>query len=323
MFTGLPNPKIIKIRASDIRNLPLNDYQKQVFGPYASSNTANNLLKQVRRIFGYCQSPFNPQGRACFYRHLGRCPGACDGEMTIAKYNIHLGKIKKFLSGKFKILKKQLEREITKASKKQNYETAGDLRNELVSLNNTLSTQSTSLLLSLSDANDQLLKMIPKSIPHPLLVNPPSRIECFDLAHLQGESYTGSMAVFENCAPSNSEYRHFAVRQPDRSDPYAMKQIISRRFNHPEWRYPDLLVLDGGIPQLSIVSPSVPNNIPVIALAKKRETIYFQSDGRVVSINLSLDDPVLNLLRHLRDEAHRFANTYHARLRSKRVVDEA
>jgi len=243
--------------------------------------------------------------------------------MTIAEYNIHLGRIKKFLSGQFKILKKQLEKDINRASKKQDYETAGDLRNELVSLNNTLSTQSTSLLLSLSDANDQLIKLIPKSIPHPFLVKPPSRIECFDLAHLQGESYTGSMAVFVNCAPANSEYRHFAVRQPDRSDPYAMKQIISRRFNHPEWSFPDLLVLDGGIPQLSIVSPSVPSNIPVIALAKKRETIYFQSDGKIVSINLNLDDPVLNLLRHLRDEAHRIANTYHARLRSKRVVDEA
>ncbi|KKU30448.1 MAG: Excinuclease ABC C subunit domain protein, partial [Candidatus Collierbacteria bacterium GW2011_GWE1_46_18] len=323
IFTDPPNIKILKTRSSDIRTLELDNYEKQVFGPYTSSNTATVLLKQIRRIFGYCLSPFNPTQRMCFNRHLGHCPGACDGTISRSEYNSHLGKIKKFLSGRFKTLKKQLTANIIKASKKLDFETALDNKNELLGLENTLTTQTTSLLLSLSDANDQLLKEIPKKLNHPLLTDPPIRIECFDLAHLMGESYVGSMAVFENCSPSKSEYRHFKVRQPDKSDPYAMRQIISRRLNHPEWGRPDLIVLDGGIPQLSVVSSVVPIGIPVITLAKQKEIIYFYDDlGAVTSRHLDLDDPVLNLFRFIRDEAHRFANTYHSRHKAKHLVSQ-
>ena len=324
IFTNPPHVKIAKIRATDIRTIDLDDYKKQVFGPYTSGNTATILLKQIRRIFGYCLSPYNPNGRVCFNRHLGHCPGACDGSISPAKYNLHLGKIKKFLSGQFKTLKKQLENQINKASRKLDFETAQIYKNELISLENTLSSQSTSLLLSLSDANDQLLQEIPKILQHPQLKTPPVRIECYDLAHLMGESYVGSMAVFENCSPATAEYRHFEVRMPDRSDPHAMKQIIDRRLHHSEWRTPDLIVLDGGIPQLSIVSTVIPQNIPVITLAKKREVIYFYDEsGNVVSKHLDLDDPVLNLFRYIRDEAHRFANTYHAKHRAKQLVSDS
>ena len=323
IFSNPPNTKIIKTRATDIRTLDLEDYKKQVFGPYASGNTATVLLKHARRIFGFCLAPFNNGSRACFNRHLGHCPGACDGTLTPSEYNLHLGKIKKFFSGKFKLLKKQLESQIKKAAKKQNYETAQKYKNELLGLENILSEQSVSLLLSLSDANDQLLLEIPKTLNHPNLHRPPVRIECYDLAHLMGESYVGSMAVFENCAPSPSEYRRFQVHLPDRSDPYAMRQIITRRLNHPEWGWPDLIVLDGGIPQLSIVSPVISPDIPVITLAKQREVIYFYDlDGTVTSRNLSLDDPVLNLFRFIRDEAHRFANTYHSKHRAKQLVSK-
>lgn len=321
IFTDPPNTKIIKIRATDIRTIEIDNFEKQVFGPYTSSNTATVLLKQIRRIFGFCLSPFNSNNRVCFNRHLGHCPGACDGTITRAEYNLHLGKIKKFLSGRFKTLKKQLTSQINRASRKLDFETAQKVKNELLSLENTLTSQTTSLLLSLSDANDQLLQEIPQKLDHPKLTKPPVRIECYDLAHLMGESYVGAMSVFENCSPAPSEYRHFQVNQPDRSDPYAMRQIITRRFNHPEWGTPDLIVLDGGIPQLSIVSSVVPTDIPVITLAKQKEIIYFYDEsGAITSRHLDLDDPVLNLFKFIRDEAHRFANTYHSKHRSKRLV---
>ena len=321
IVTNPPQPRIIKTRATDIRLLELDNYQKQVFGPYTSSNSATTILKQVRRIFGYCLAPFNSHLRACFNRHLGHCPGACDGSVTSAQYNLHLGLIKKFLSGQFKQTKRQLERRINLAAKKLDFETAQKYKNDLVALEHTLSHQSTSLLLSLSDANDQLLEEIPKTLGHPTLKQPPVRIECYDLAHLMGESYVGSMAVFEHTAPAKSAYRRFEVHQPDRSDPYAMKQIIRRRLNHPEWGKPDLIVLDGGIPQLSIASKIIPPEIPVITLAKQREIIYFyDQDGSVVSRHLSLDHPVLNLFRFIRDEAHRFANTYHGKHKVKKDI---
>ena len=128
------------------------------------------------------------------------------------------------------------------------------------------------------------------------------------------------MAVFINGKSETSLYRHFNVHEGDRSDPFAMKQIMERRFNHPEWGMPDLIILDGGIPQLSIVTPVIPKNIPTFALAKKRETIYFYDKNKVTSLNLNIEDPVLNLFRNIRDEAHRFATTFHIKKREMTFI---
>jgi len=189
-----------------------------------------------------------------------------------------------------------------------------------MSLDQALIKQNSSLLLKLSDATDQLQYIIVSTLKHPLLTKPPVRIECFDLAHLQGDNYVGSMSVFVNGTPEPSLYRHFNIKGNERSDPHAMKEIIKRRLNHPEWGIPDLVVLDGGVPQLSIVSSTIPQNIPVIALAKKRETIYFYDQKRISILNLNLENPVLNLLRNIRDEAHRFATTFHVKKRRKSLL---
>ncbi len=205
--------------------------------------------------------------------------------------------------------------------RKQEFEKASVIKEQILGLHHTLSTRNSSLLLKLSDATDQLQYQIVKKLKHYKLRRPPYRIECYDLAHLQGENYVGSMTVFLKGAASPKDYRHFKIRLPDRSDPHAMKQIIERRLRHQEWGRPDLIVLDGGIPQLSIVMPAIPESIPVIALAKKRETIYFYDDsGKTVTISLPLEDPVLNLFRSIRDEAHRFANTFHKKQRQKDLI---
>lgn len=321
VFTNAPDTKIKITHATDVRTLDLDNYKKQVWGPFTSVRIANILLKQIRYIFGFCQAPFNAHNRPCFNYHLGHCPGACCGEINVKDYQKHLGKIKSFLSGKFITLEKQLRRQIKREAKKEEYERANDLKSQLLTLEQTVSTRNSSLLLMLSDANDQLLPLITRTLHHPKLKVAPRRIECYDLAHLQGESYVGSMVVFQNCSASNKDYRHFKISLPDRSDPYAMRQVIGRRFKHEEWPFPDLIVLDGGLPQLSIVSPLIPENIPVIALAKKRETIYFYGkDGKSVELNLEIDDPVLNLFMSIRDEAHRFANTFHRKLQEKKLV---
>ncbi len=321
IFGNNPDTKVNIVHATDILNLNLDDFKKQVFGPYTSGTVAQTLYKQMRNIFGFCLHPFNSTGRACFNFHIGHCPGACTGEISPVKYHRHLGRLKKFLSGQFTLLDKSLHIEIRSAIRKQHFEKAQQVKTQIDGLHYVLSTRNSSLLLKLSDATDALQYQIVKKIGHPLLKKPPYRIECYDLAHLQGSNYVGSMTVYINGSPSNKDYRHFNVNFPDRSDPIAMKQIIERRLAHREWGRPDLIVLDGGIPQLSIVSPIIPGNIPVIALAKKRETIYFfDKDRKVVTVSLPLEDPVLNLLRSLRDEAHRFANSFHKKQRGKSLI---
>jgi len=321
IFTNPPDTKIKIIHATDIETLDLDDYSKQIWGPYTSSYVAQILVKEVRNIFGFCNAPFNARNRACFNFHLDHCPGACKGLMTVEKYQRHLGQAKKFLSGKFILLERHLTAKINRAIKKQDFESAEIIKWQIKSLRQAVGTKNASLLLKLSDSSDIIQYKIVTTLNHPLLKKAPFRLECYDLAHLQGENYVGSMVVFKHSQPSLPDYRHFKILLPDKSDPYAMRQVLSRRFNHPEWGTPDLIVLDGGIPQLSIASAVIPPEIPVIALAKKHETIYFYSEDRkVVSVNLNLENPILNIFRSIRDEAHRFANTFHKEQRKKSLI---
>lgn len=316
VFTNPPDTKLLISHGSDLSTFNLDNYTKQVFGPYASGATALLLQKICRKTFGICLHPFNPQNRPCFNYHLHRCPGACTGRFSVSEYQKHLGKVKKILSGQFNLLTKQLNRDIKNQIKLQNFELAEIYKNQLLSLQNTLESRHTANLLKLSDANLSIQNRIVQVLHHPLLVETPRRLECYDLAHLQTKNYVGAMSVFIDGEKSPENYRYFNITAPDFSDPHAMKQILRRRFNHPEWGIPDLVVLDGGLPQLSIVSPVIPENIPVVALAKKLETIYFyNNDKSVKKLQLPLEDPVLNLFRSLRDEAHRLANSLHRRKR--------
>lgn len=322
IFTNPPDTKIKIVHATDIHTVDLENYKKQVYGPFTSTNTAEELLKQIRRIFGYCNAPFNAQHRSCFNFHLQKCPGACTNKMTQFQYQRHLGQIKKFLSGHFIQLNKTLNKQILKDINNQDFEKAEKIKKVIISLNQALNNHNSSMLLKLSDATDILQQNIVITLNHPLLLSGPKRIECFDLAHLQGKNYVGSMAVFINGKPETSLYRHFNIKGPERSDVHAMKEIVTRRFNHPNWTKPDLIILDGGVPQLSIVSPNIPKNIAVLALAKKRETIFFYDrSNRVKTLNLNIEDPVLNLFRAIRDEAHRFATTFHIKKRSETYLN--
>ena len=99
-----------------------------------------------------------------------------------------------------------------------------------------------------------------------------------------------------------------------------LKEILSRRLKHPEWRLPDLLVVDGGEQQLRIFNGLLTDlkiNVPVIALAKKEERIYYARDEKTAVLDLARDSPALQLIQRLRDEAHRFAGRYHRLLRIK------
>ncbi len=292
-----------------------------MFGPYTSASIAKILLRHIRKTFGYCLHPFNPTQKACFNYHLGQCPGACTGELTSKEYQAKINIIKKFLSGKFSVLQKTLKVQIKKESKKQNFEKAGFFKKQYESLQNILSAGKSSLLLKLSDSTLKAQNEIVKALNHPVLTNTPKRIECYDLAHLQGKDYVGAMSVMENGLLTNTQYRKFHISSSSTSDPYAMKEIVERRLNHQEWSFPDLIILDGGKPQLNIVSPIIPKNIAVIALAKKRETImFYDKSGKLVELNLGFENPVLNQFITLRDEAHRFGNSFHKKQRGKSML---
>ena len=157
----------------------------------------------------------------------------------------------------------------------------------------------------------------------------PLRVECYDISNTQGTSPTGSMVVFENGKPKKSSYKRFAIRSLQTPNDIAMMtEMLTRRFAHEDpgdatWKIPDLIIVDGGRSQLNAaikVLNSRGFKIPIFGLAKKLEEIYrpnFQ-----VTLRLPSNSPALQLLQRLRDEAHRFAVTYHRKRRSKKLLED-
>lgn len=154
----------------------------------------------------------------------------------------------------------------------------------------------------------------------------PERMECFDISHTQGSETVASMVVFEGGKPAKKEYRRFKLKttqgKPD--DFKSMAEIMERRYGkETEWPMPDLIIIDGGKGQLNAALPLIRSvgvtDVPVISLAKRIEEVFVE--GQSESIILSHHSPELQLLQQIRDEAHRFAITYHRKLRGKRNLE--
>ena len=162
------------------------------------------------------------------------------------------------------------------------------------------------------------------------LEGPPKRIECYDVSHVQGTSVVSSMVVFEDGRPAKSQYRRFRARIGDRNDDFTnMRETLRRRFARsasPEaqssWPLPDLVILDGGKGQLSAGLEALADagrlQIPIAALAKEREELFVPN--RPDPIVLPRTAQGLYLVQRIRDEAHRFAVTYHQKVRARRAV---
>ncbi len=172
---------------------------------------------------------------------------------------------------------------------------------------------------------------------HLQLPNAPLRIECYDMSHLQGTDYVGSMVVLEDAVPRKSEYRRFKIRDVGGNDDFAaMEEVLYRRFRNllaereapgeapGKFAYPpQLVVVDGGKGQLGVAvkvleTLGLSEEIPVAALAKQFEEVFVP--GRSTPIELPRGSEALYLLQRIRDESHRFAVNYHRVLRKKRMT---
>jgi excinuclease ABC subunit C len=171
------------------------------------------------------------------------------------------------------------------------------------------------------------------------LPDAPLRIECYDMSHLQGTDYVGSMVVLEDGLPRKSEYRRFKVNVPGNDDFAAMEEVLSRRLGaylHDRGRpasergrfayAPQLLLVDGGKGQLSVAvrvleSLGLTEEVPVAALAKRYEEVYLP--GRSEPVAIPRGSEALFMLQRIRDESHRFAVGYHRQLRDKRMTSSA
>jgi excinuclease ABC subunit C len=169
------------------------------------------------------------------------------------------------------------------------------------------------------------------------LVTPPFRIECYDISNFQGSESVGSMVVFEDGKPRSGEYRRFRIRSVEGPNDVASHQeVLRRRFRvakageegseeERRWAMPDLVIVDGGKPQVNAAKAVLDalglHDLPLAGLAKEREELFLP--GRPDPIVLPPTSSALYLVQRLRDEAHRFAITYHRNLRDKRAVRSA
>lgn len=297
------------------------------FGPFPNGARALRIaLKTIRRIFPY-QSVPNHAKRICLYYHLGLCPcpPMFDSKGFGKKYKKTIKHIINFLEGNTKKIIKDLKKERETLSKNEEFEKANGIQNKInaielitgpfykkgldLNINPNLTDD-----LRKKEINDLINVLNINNVP----VKSLERIECYDISNTSGTNATGSMVVFTNGEKDSSLYRKFRIREINTPNDFAMmEEVLQRRIKHTEWPYPHLIIVDGGKGQISSAKKALEQmrlKIPLIGLAKGEETII-TSDFR--KIRLPKDSIALLLVMKIRDEAHRFAVSYHRKLRSK------
>ena len=310
---------------------------KIYFGPFTSSSSVRFVLKALRRIFPYADHKLGK--KKCIYAHIGLC-NPCPNEIEQIesldiqkvlrrKYLRNINLIRRILSGNIDKVQKDLENKMNILSKNQKYEEAISIREALTKFNYIIEpTYSISEFLKnpnfTEDIQNQEINELKLIVSKYLNIQSGlKRIECYDIAHLAGTFPTASMVTFIGGQKEPSLYRHFRVKRAKSYDDLsALKEVILRRIKHfNSWGKPDLIIVDGGKPQVSLFSQILESyKIPVMGIAKRYEALVFP----VKQINsLSFIEIRLkrgfsrNLVLRLRDEAHRFARRYHHHLIQK------
>lgn len=290
-------------------------------GPFPNTKTARGVLKLIRRIFPYCIHK-NPK-KPCLYVHLGLCPYPYKNGIQKEEYLKTIAKIKKLLSGKTKSLIRDLIREMKDLSRKQNYEKATTVKKQIENLEYLTTTYHTPREFMeqptlVDDLTMAKLKDFQKTLA---LSKLPKRIECYDISNISGINATGSMVVLTNGKVDKNQYRRFKIKSKHTPDDFEMiREVLARRIKN-DWPKPDVIIIDGGRSQLN-AALSIVNKYKypttVVSLAKRLEEIY--TPDKVLPISLPTESPARQLAQQIRDEAHRFAISYHRKLRSKDFI---
>lgn len=306
-----------------------------VFGPYPGLNTkaAIKILRQIFH-FSFCKpDPANWAGRQkrpCLYYQMGQCVGVCVRAISAKEYKEKVIRpLVMFLKGQKKQLIKSWEKKMKVASKEENYEEAGRLRDQLTSLYRiediTLINKSMVQISVDKIASSSLTPRNDRS----------TRIEGYDISNLGTTGKVGSMVVFDSAGPMKDQYRKFKIKTVEgQSDVDCLEEVIRRRFNHPEWDIPSMLLIDGGRPQVNRVEKVLQDLhilIPIVGIAKgpdrkKNEFTFplsiFADDEKIARdirearrAFVTWVNEHQEILVRVRDEAHRFAITYQRQTR--------
>lgn len=280
-------------------------------GPYTNAKLLKSALKIIRHSFGFRSCKRLPE-KSCIYYRINLCPAPCIGKISPQEYNAIMGKVALVLAGKTDLLIGKLNKLMQDKAKIRDFESAARIRDQITVLSEmSASPNRFSRPEELEDLKNRLnLKDLPKVI------------EGFDISNISGQHSVGSMVSFKNGVADKNNYRRFRIRNIVGINDYKMlAQVVTRHYSRlirENKKLPDLVLIDGGKGHLfmaALVLKKLNLNIPLVSIAKEKEHIY--SSQKLGNLNFPKDALALNLIRRVRDEAHRFALSYHHLLRKK------
>ncbi len=302
VFTDEKYGRVLIMRGREIeKNKELKISKK--FGPFVSKSELLEVMKFIRKIFPYRDKCKPGEKRGCFNYQIGLCPGVCIGAISEKEYDKNLKNIEKILSGNFNKLLKELEKEMKTLAKEEKFEEASKIRNKINAFqyirdinfikNNSFESEKTNGL----------------------------RIESYDISHISGVNRVGVMVVAEDGEFKKSEYKKFKIKEGINDDLAGLMEVLERRFSHKEWKYPSIILIDGGKTHLKFTADKLKNVLSDKELSKIKFFSIVKNNKHKAKEVLSLNtvDKLRNdnLLIRINEETHRFAISYHKLLRNK------
>jgi excinuclease ABC subunit C len=316
--SAMPRFRITRLRTSEA---------SRYFGPFAFASQMRQTLHGMRSEYGILLADASPtlleDGRWKLYDDIRAELYGHANLVTEAEYRTRVDGAIAFLEGESRNWLEEIRGAMREASAARDYEKAAELRDLAAAIERTLvPTRKFTAIPQTQKNDDAVLQELRQALG---MTRPPLAIECFDISHISGTYCVASMVHFADGRPDNRSYRRFRIKSFIGNDDFrAMEEVVGRRYTrlHDEGRpMPDLLMVDGGLGQVaSALRAFAEAGIEppfLIGLAKKHERIFF-ADGRPF-LDLPEDSEARKLLQRVRDEAHRFANTYNADLRSRRI----
>ena len=321
-------PKIFLIRKPPESGDKETDKRCLYFGPFSSTRIAQTIINDIRKIIPFCTQK-KISKKACFYSKIGLC-NPCPNEINNYRDEAHLVLKKQYkkninqvisiLRGNVKTTIKDLYQQLNIFIKNNQYEQAIVIRNKIFRFDRLLDLKDDSEVFQINNNNEkkleEMLVILKKYFSQLIKLD---RIETYDISNLGLNQAVGSMVVMKNSQIDRGEYRRFKIKQKGlRSDLDRLSEVIKRRLKQP-WPVPNLMIIDGGRPQIkTIIKVFQENqiNIPLLGIAKNPDRVIIGVEG-LPNLFLKNDSKVLNVIRLLRNESHRFARKYHLFLRSK------
>ena len=293
-------PRVLMVRGKELfglsqdeRYLPEN--LLEMYGPFPQATELKEALKIIRKIFPFRENCEIGQDRECFNARIGLCPGVCAGKMSKEEYRKTIRRIELFFEGRKRDVVLEMQDEMLLCSKEERFEEAAVLRNKIFALEHI-----------------QDVALLKRETPGS---RTGYRIEAYDAAHISGTSLVGVMTVAVGGELDKSQYRKFKIRVARQNDDNkTLEELLTRRFNHPEWGTPDLIVVDGSTAQKNTAERILLARnltIPVVAVVKNEQ----HKPSHIAGDSAIVKDHKIEILL-VNAEAHRFAITYHKKLRT-------